>query len=551
MPELPPGWVLMAGALAVPLLPARLRAAWVLMLTALSAWLLHRTPDHVAPAVEFLGLTLHTVQLDALSRLFAWAFHAALGVATVYALRERDGVQLTAAPLYAGAAIAATCAGDLITLFVFWELTAVSTALVWATRTESALRAGLRYLLWQVGSGVAMLIGIALLTAAGHERLDPVAVGSVGALALMLGLGVKAGFPALHCWVPDAYPRATPAGAVYLSLFSTKLAIYALARLYAGAEVLVVLGAISAVGATVYAAAQDDLRRLLAYVLVAQLGVSVVGIGLGGGALDGAVRHAIAGQAYLGLLFMATGAVLTATGSVRISQVAGVAWRMPLTALAVVAGGLTAAGLPLLAGYPGKTLILDEAVLAGTEVWLALSFTAAGTAYLCALRLPWALLGPRPAHTTWCEAPPAQLAGMALAAAACAVLGLVGLPGNHVPLNLAHAGTQCLLLAGVAVVFALAVASRTERRDVYATPPEVDWALRVALPETFIAGRTAWREALTALGENVLPATGRMVATTYERYFSPRGLWGSAWPTGRILLYTAAVLGAYLVASFV
>lgn len=553
MPELPPGWVLLAGAVLVPLLPGALRGVYLLLLTALSAWVLQATPDQVAPAFGFLGLDLVPVQLDGLSRLFAWAFHAVLGVALVYALRLRDAVQLTAIPIYAGAAIAAVCAGDLITLFVFWELTQVSVLLVWAKRDERTLRAGLRYLLWQIGSGVALLIGAALLMQTGHQRLDPVALNSAGAWVLLVGIGIKAGFPLLHMWITDAYPRATPVGTVVLSIFSTKLAIYALARLFAGTEVLVPIGVIGAVVATVYAAAQDDLRRMLAYVLVAQLGVSVAGIGLGGGAFGGALRHAIAGQAYFALLFMATGAVLARIGSVRISTLAGAGRSMPLTTLAAIIGGLTAAGVPLLAGFPGKSLVMDEAALAGTWTWLGLNFAAAGAAYLCALRLPWALLGARDAAAPRAaEAPPEQLLAMLLTAAGCVALGMVGSwPAVYAPLHLDHAGGQLLLLGGVGFAFAVGVLARAERRDACATPPDADWALRRALPETFHAARGVWRDAVGTLSRKILPTAVACVRFGHHRYFSPSGLWGRPWPTGRIMLYTATVLGAYLLLSFI
>lgn len=553
MPELPPGWLLIAGAAAVPLLPGALRGLYVLALTALSAWLLHGTPDHVAPAISFLGLELVPVHLDGLSRLFAWAFHAALAVGLVFALRLRDGAQLTAIPVYAGAAIAAVCAGDLITLFVFWELTAASVVLVWAARNEAALRAGLRYLLWQIGSGVALLIGAALLLAQGHSRLDAVPLESVGAWVLAASFAIKAAVPVFHVWVSDAYPRATPAGAVFLAIFSTKMGLYALARMYAGTDILLLLGVIGAVGGVIYAAAQDDIRRLLAYVLVAQLGVSTAGIGLGGAAWDGALRHAIAGQAYFTLLFMATGAVLAGAGSARISELSGAGRRMPLTVLALALGGLCAAGLPGLAAFPGKSLVLDEAALAGTWWWLGLEFSAAGTAYLLALRLPWALLGAGTPgrHAAAREAAPEQLLAMALAGAGCVALGLVpALPGIHAPLHLDHASGQLLLLAGVAAAFVLGVAVRAERRDVLATPPDADWALRRALPQTFLGARDTWREALRTAGGSLLPGLVTLLRLTYERYFSPRGLWGQPWPTGRIMLYTAAVLGAYLLLSF-
>ncbi|MCZ6523472.1 MAG: proton-conducting transporter membrane subunit, partial [Alphaproteobacteria bacterium] len=231
---------------------------------------------------------------------------------------DRAGLQHVSAMLYAGSALGAVFAGDLITLFVFWELLALTSVfLIWARNSERSFETGFRYLVIQVVSGVLLLSGALILAhETGSLSFDHIGLeAGVGGWILLLAFGIKAGFPLFHNWITEAYPESTPTGAVFLSAFTTKVAVYALARGFAGTEVLIYVGTVMTFFPIFYAVLENDLRRVLGYSMINQLGFMVTGIGIGTGlAVNGAVAHAFADVIFKGLLFMSMGAVMTMTG---------------------------------------------------------------------------------------------------------------------------------------------------------------------------------------------------------------------------------------------
>ncbi|MCZ6785909.1 MAG: proton-conducting transporter membrane subunit, partial [Planctomycetota bacterium] len=280
--SLPPASLLILGALLVPLLRGRVQSLYLLMLPVLSAVHLF----HLEGPLEFtvFDYTLNLCRNDELSFVFGLIFHVVAFLSVIFALHVRDNVQHVAGLIYAGAGIAAVFAGDLITLFIFWELTALSSVfLIWARRNERSYRAGMRYLIIQVGSGVLLLAGIIFhYQATGSLAFDAsLTTGTLGGNLIFLAFGIKCAFPFLHNWLQDAYPEATVTGTVFLSAFTTKLAVYALARGFAGTEILIWIGATMTVFPIFYAVIENDLRRVLAYSLNNQLGFMVVGIGIG------------------------------------------------------------------------------------------------------------------------------------------------------------------------------------------------------------------------------------------------------------------------------
>ena len=244
-----------------------------------------------------MGLSLVTLRVDKLSLLFGYVFLLAAFLGGLYALHVRDTVQHAAGLIYAGSALGAVFAGDLVTLFIFWEGIAVASVfLIWASRNERAYRAGMRYLVVQIGSGVLLLAGVLIhYRQTGSLAFGAIGLASPGAALILLAFGIKCAFPLLHNWLQDAYPEATVTGTVLLSSFTTKVAVYALARGFAGTEILVPIGAAMTAFPIFYAVIENDLRRVLAYSLNNQLGFMVVGIGIGTElALNGAVAHAFA-----------------------------------------------------------------------------------------------------------------------------------------------------------------------------------------------------------------------------------------------------------------
>ncbi|MCH9765622.1 MAG: Na(+)/H(+) antiporter subunit D, partial [Alphaproteobacteria bacterium] len=281
--EISPGLIVIAGALLVPFLRGALRSAWTLLVPILAFAHLLGLPAGATGTLHVMGLDLVTVRNDGLSWMFGVIFLIATFIGMIYALHERDGLQPTAGLIYAGSALGAVFAGDLVTLFIFWEGTAIASVfLILARGTDAAYKAGNRYLIIQIGSGVVLLAGLLMqYRATGSLAFNAIGLDSPGGLLIFVAFGIKCAFPLLHNWLEDAYPEATVVGTVMLSAFSTKMAVYALARGFAGTEILIPIGATMAAFPIFYAVIENDLRRVLAYSLNNQLGFMVVGIGIG------------------------------------------------------------------------------------------------------------------------------------------------------------------------------------------------------------------------------------------------------------------------------
>ena len=193
-----------------------------------------------------VGFELAFMRVDKLSIIFGIIFCIAAWLSGIYAWHVRDKVQQIATLAYAGSAIGGVFAGDLISLFIWWEGTALASVfLIWARGTPAAYATGFRYLVIQVLSGVLLLAGLLLHF---HDT-GSIAFGHLGLVSpatwlIFISFGIKCAFPLMHNWLQDAYPAATVTGTVVLSAFTTKMAVYALARGYAGTELLIYIGAI-------------------------------------------------------------------------------------------------------------------------------------------------------------------------------------------------------------------------------------------------------------------------------------------------------------------
>ncbi|MGB2408183.1 MAG: proton-conducting transporter membrane subunit, partial [Paracoccaceae bacterium] len=361
---MPTAFIFIAAAFLLLALPkGPLRAALLLLVPLVAGAQVWSLPEGTYGQFDLLGLTLDTMRVDKLSRIFALIFCIAAFLGNLYAWHVRDTVQQLAALLYAGAAIGAVFAGDLITLFIYWEATAITSVfLIWARRTEGAYHTGMRYLIIQITSGVILLAGTALLYRETQSiAFEAMTLGSLGTWLIFISFGMKCAFPLLHNWLQDSYPAATVTGTVILSAFTTKLAVYSLARGFAGTEILIYIGAVMTLFPIFFAEIENDLRRVLAYSLNNQLGFMVVGIGVGTEmALNGTASHAFAHILYKALLFMSVGAVLFRTGTSKASELGGLCRTMPRTAIFCLIGAASISAFPLFSGFVTKSLILDE-----------------------------------------------------------------------------------------------------------------------------------------------------------------------------------------------
>ena len=382
MSSLPPfAPFFLAAALAL-VVGGRLRAVVLVALPILGAFNLYHLPDGTLWQLSFLSNELEPVRVDRLSRLFGYLFHIGALLGIVFALHVRDRFELVGALVYAGSALGAVFAGDLVTLFVFWELMAVSSVcLVWARRTERATRSGFRYLVIQVLSGVLLLGGAAAHALdTGALTFTYIGLEGVAGWLVFLAFGIKCAFPFLHNWLTDAYPEATPTGTVFLTAFTTKVAVYALARGFPGTEMLVWIGAAMTCFPIFYAVIENDLRRVLAYSMINQIGFMVCGIGIGTElAVNGAVAHAFNDVIFKGLLMMSMGAVLHMTGRINGSDLGGLYKSMPITTVLCIVGAASISAFPLFSGFVSKSMVMSAALSEGYHgVWLALLFASAG-----------------------------------------------------------------------------------------------------------------------------------------------------------------------------
>jgi len=556
-----PALVLILGGLLLPLLPEVFRRWGSLVLPVLATVVLLLLPFGEYGQIQLFGYSLVTLRLDRLSFVFALIFHLAAFLTALYAWHVRDALQQVAALIYGGAAIGAVLAGDLITLFVFWELTAISSVfLILARGTERAFRASMRYLIIQVGSGVLLMAGaVVKLQATGSLAFDYLGLDSPGGVLIFLAFGIKCAFPLLHNWLQDAYPEATVTGTVVLSAFTTKLAVYSLARGYPGTEILIGIGAVMTAFPIFYAVIENDLRRVLAYSLNNQLGFMVVGIGVGTElALNGTAAHAFCHILYKALLFMSMGAVLLRAGTIKGSELGGLYKSMPYTTAFCIVGAASISAFPLFSGFVSKSLILTA--VAGEHlwfVWLVLVFASAGVFHHSGIKIPYFAFYAHDSGIRCEEAPNNMLLAMGLTAFLCVAIGIFPAPlyailpysVDYEPYTTSHVITQLQLLLFSALAFTVLIRTGLYPPEMRSVNLDWDWTYRRVLPLATNRGR-AWGEALSNRIYKTASISARAVVATLYRHHGPHGKLASTWPTGSMVLWVAVLLGASLLVYF-
>ncbi|MBI4289969.1 MAG: Na(+)/H(+) antiporter subunit D [Betaproteobacteria bacterium] len=556
--EFPTALILILGALGVPLLSGRVRSAYLLALPTLAFAHLLTLSTGEYSQLEFLGNTLIVMRVDRLSLAFGYIFTIAALLNVIYSFHVEDTVQHVASLAYSGSALGAVFAGDLMTLFIYWELTAVTSALlIWARRTERSERAAMRYLVVQFGSGMLLMAGAVMhLQATGSIRFDLLGLDTAGGWLIFLAFGVKCAFPLLHNWLQDAYPEATETGTVWLSAYTTKLAVYALARGYPGTEILIWIGALMTAFPIFYAVIENDLRRVLAYSLNNQLGFMVVGIGVGTElALNGTVAHAFSHILYKALLFMSMGAVLFRAGTVNGSQLGGLYKSMPWTAGFCMVGAASISAFPLFSGFVSKALILSAVAAEGHLVtWLVLLFASAGVFHHSGIKIPFFAFFAHDSGIRCAEAPRNMLIAMGLTAALCIGIGVYPqalyslLPHaiSFAPYTAAHVVAQLQLLLFSALAFAVLMRTGVYPPELRAVNLDADWFYRRPGRVLVRACAAGLSRSLLALG--AAAQDGRVQLLHWIlRWHGPEGPLARTITTGTMALWISALLAAYLV----
>ncbi|MDH3330556.1 MAG: Na(+)/H(+) antiporter subunit D, partial [Desulfobulbaceae bacterium] len=421
---------------------------------------------------QFMDWNLVFGRLDRLSMIFALIMGLMAVIGTLYGLHVDNSKEHMAAWFYVAGSLGTIYCGDYLSLFFFWEMMAfASTFLIWFRRGDRSLAAGYRYLLIHTIGGVILLAGIMLRYQAVGDiafNLMDVKNPELYTWLIMIGFGLNAAIVPLHSWLPDAYSSASFNGSVFMCAFTTKTAVYTLARGFAGFDILVLLGVIMALYGVVYAVMENDIRKLLAWSIVSQVGYMVAGVGIGTElAINGASAHAVAHILYKGLLFMGTGSVLYMTGKTKFTELGGLYRKMPATMIFTIVGCLSISAAPFFAAFVSKPMIISAAFESHLNwaAWL-LMFGATGTFMYNGLKLPYYLFFGKNncSEETWEKAAdPTGNMQMAMAGGAslCIIVGsapavLYGLlpySVNYHPYNGYHIAETMQILGFAALAF--------------------------------------------------------------------------------------------------
>jgi multicomponent Na+:H+ antiporter subunit D len=488
--SIPPAAIFIGGALFVPFLRGKLKSAFMLFLPVLAFAILMNMPEGKYWIVKFLGNDLIFGRVDRLSMVFGYIFTIISFIGILFALKVEDDLQHVSALIYAGGALGVTFSGDFLSLYVFWELLAISsTFLILARRTKASQGAAFRYVLVHVFGGLCLLAGIMIyIHDSGTTEFSYIGLSGIGSWLIFIGVALNAAIPPLHPWLQDAYPEATVTGAVFMSALTTKSAVYVMARTFPGTELLIWVGAFMTAMPIFYAVLENDIRRVLAYSLINQVGFMMCGIGIGTAlAINGTVSHAFCHILYKALLFMSAGSVLHMTGKIRCTDLGGLYKTMPLTCLFCMIGAASISAFPLFSGFVSKSMIISAAAYGKlTVVWLILQFASAGVFHHAGIKVPFFTFFGHDSGIRTKEPPLNMLLAMGIAAFLCVAIAIfpgplyniLPYPVDYVPYTGAHVVGQLQLLMFGALAFCLLILSGYYPAEMRAMNLDTDWFYR-------------------------------------------------------------------------
>ena len=556
---LPPALIMLGGAVLIGLTRGHLRNLFVLGTPLVTLWAVWQIPDGIVATVTFLDYLIEPIEGSPVRRLFATIFAMMAFGGGLYAFRQAKWYELAAAYIYAAGAIGVSFAGDLITFFLYWELMALfSTVVVWCGGTPGARAAGIRYAIMHLLGGVVLKVGIeGVMVHTGSIDVQPMLANNFDTWMILIGILINAAAPPVSAWLSDAYPESSPTGSVFLSAFTTKTAVLALILLFPGEPVLIGVGLFMVMYGIIYALLENDVRRILAYSIVNQVGFMVCAIGIGTQmALNGAAAHAFAHILYKALLFMSAGAVIYRTGFSKCTDLGGLFRTMPLTAVCGIIGALAISGFPLTSGFTTKTMIsqaaADESLV---FVYFMLAAASAGVFLHAGIKFPWFVFFQKDSGLRPKDAPWNMAAAMVLLSALCILLGIfpnllyayLPYPVDYVPYTAGKVlfYLQLLLFSGLAFFLLLPLMKRTLTISL-----DTDWVWRVLLYR--LAG--ALHGGAATLGDVLRSRIGAVLSTLRSRaesHFSTRlteraGVFARAWSIGTTALWIAILLTAYV-----
>mgnify|MGYP003571690097 FL=1 len=558
----PPAFILLFAAILIGLVKGHARTAVLLLAPVLTLWAIWQITDGVHSTVEFLTYTLEPIEGSSLRRLFATVFAIMVFVGGLYSYRIAKWYELAAAYAYAAGAIGVCFSGDLISMFVYWELMAIfSTVVVFCGGTPGARAAGIRYAIMHFLGGVVLKIGIVgVVLNTGSVQIQPMLATDFSTWMILIGVLINAAAPPVSAWLADAYPEATPTGSVFLSAFTTKTAVLALILLFPGEPVLIGLGLFMVMYGIIFALLENDVRRILAYSVVNQVGFMVVAVGIGTEmALNGATAHAFAHIVYKALLFMSAGVVIYRTGKNKCIELGGLFRTMPITCACGIIGALAISSFPLTSGFTTKSMI-SQAAVDGNLMWVYMALTAAsaGVFLHAGIKFPWFVFFQKDSGLRPKDAPWNMGLAMIIFAGLCLLLGifpellysLLPYPVDYVPYSIGKVlfYLQLLLFSGLAFFVLLPLMKRTMTISL-----DTDWLWRRVGYSLF----KALERVFTSLAEIIaVQRTGlqKLLHNIAVKYLGQphtadskeRGMFARSWPVGTTALWIAGLLSAYV-----
>lgn len=556
--SLPPGILLILGALLIPLATGIARDVVIIGLPLVVTALIWQVPDGAAVTAPFLEYQLTIVRGEVVGRVFATVFAIMTFAGGIFALRQASVLEITAAYVYAGSAVSVAMAGDLITVFIFWEIMAIgSTCVIWAARTEASYRASMRYAAMHLFGGVVLMIGvIGRVLTTGSVEFELMAPNDFATWMILIGFLVNAGAPPFSAWLPDAYPEASPSGAVFLSAFTTKTAVYVLIQGFAGTEFLIYIGLYMACYGIIYALLENDMRRILAYSIVNQVGFMIAGIGIGTEmALNGATAHAFTHIIYKALLLMSAGSVLYMTGKRKCTDLGGLFQSMPLTCACGIIGAMAISSFPLTSGFISKSMIsqaaADEQLMI---VWFVLMVASAGVFLHAGIKFPWFVFFQKDSGLRPPDPPGNMRFSLVLFAVLCIGLGVYPAPlyailpfeVNYVPYTVNHVvkTLQLLLFSGLAFFIMLPTMKRTLTISL-----DTDWFYRkfgAALAVRLVSNCSQVGNALENLARSRLQA---LLSVVWQHH-GPESLMARNQTASSMAIWVVVALAIYLLVYF-
>ncbi|HPL41634.1 MAG TPA: Na(+)/H(+) antiporter subunit D [Syntrophorhabdaceae bacterium] len=466
-----PAFFFFLGSLLLPFIKGNAKKFIILLIPVLSIIDVALMREGVYGSFNFIGTTVVFGRVDKLSMVFAWVFTIMAFLGSLYALHVKEDGHHAAGNFYVGGSLGAIFAGDYLTLFIFWEIMAFSSVfLVWYRKEKRSIEAGYRYLLVHVFGGLCLFTGMMLYAyKTGSFVFDSIGQSGAGIpeYLILAGFALNAAVIPLHAWLPDAYPEATVEGAVFMCAFTTKTAVYVLARGFSGFEILAILGTAMTVYGVFYAVIENNIRRVLAYHIVSQVGYMVAGVGIGTElAINGACAHAFAHILYKALLFMGAGAILYMTGTAKLSRLGGLYKYMPLTMIFYIVGAISISGFPLFSGFVSKSMIVASAHEKGRLMLLTfMNLAGIGTFLSVGLKVTYFAFFGKEAPIKAKEPPKNMLWAMGLTSALCFIIGiypdslyvLLPYPVEYHPYTLMHLSEMLQILSFTGLVFFLLV----------------------------------------------------------------------------------------------